>query len=65
LCPGRIFKSGVEIEFLDPFLLLSGLQAPEQVADLLLCEPREGQVVLATGLQVGKESREEPLVPGA
>jgi hypothetical protein len=62
-CLSGIFEGRVEIEVLDPLLLLSGLQAAEQVTDFVLGEPREGQIDRRARLKVGKQPGEELLVP--
>jgi len=47
-------EHGVQVEVLDSFLLLSGLQGPQQLSDLVFAEPRECQVDGRVGLQVGE-----------
>jgi hypothetical protein len=51
--PGRFFEGSVEVEVLLPFALFAGLQATEQVSDLVLAEACQRQVHLRVGLQIG------------
>jgi hypothetical protein len=55
----------VEVEALHVLALLADLQLAEQVSDLILIEPRKREVDVGRRLQIGDQTRQELLVPGA
>jgi hypothetical protein len=64
-CPPRFLERIVEVEALHMLALLAGLQAPEQILHLVLPEAREREVEIRRRLEVGEETGEQSVVPGA
>src|SRR5450759_526312 len=62
---GRFLERGVEVEALHLFALLAGFERAQQLPDLVLPEAREREVELWGRPEIGEETREEGIVPGA
>jgi hypothetical protein len=62
---GGVPQSRVEVEVLESLALLAGVEPAEQVANFIVPKPREAEVDTRAGLQVGQQTSQKPLVPGA
>ena len=60
-----LFECLVEIEALDLLALLADFERAQQILDLVLAEARQRQVDVGAGLQVGQQTGEESVIPGA
>jgi hypothetical protein len=61
----RSLEGRLEVEALGALALLSGVEAAEEVAHLVIAEARQGQIERRPCLQVGEQAGEELLVPGS